>query len=655
LPAFMKALRTRNWIDPLGLFLLAVLAYGLIIPRLGLFGDDWPHLWVLHTFGLDGLNQLVAWDRPYSAWVYLLIAPLAGENIWVYHIYLLVLRWICSFIFYLLIEEILPDSKPLPLWAAAFFLLYPGFRQEPQPLEFILHFTALGLMLASFWFMLQASKKTSRQWFFQATGIVTAFSIFSVEYFIGLELLRPIFLWILHRRTSSSLRITSRKVIVNWIQYILVLGFYTYWRVFVFKFPTYKPTFLSQITSHPLEAAAGMGQTLVEEIRASILGAWRQMISLPAEQPFNWGYLALVSITLIGVFIWLQIKKESAERTSPWLLLFIGGISIFLAGIPFWITGIPVQLEFPWDRSTLPFMFGTSLLTAGALLLFRPRLRNTIAATLIALSIGMHFQNTLLYQKEWTKLGQFFWQLTWRAPSLKPGTIVISDSIPLFYYGDNNLTPVLNWTYNPSGKSVDLAYNFFDMGERLGKNLPELKPDLPVSHGYRFVNFTSTSSMLLPMYYKEDRCLRIIDERITGLSSVPRRLKETAAFSHPETLIMMDGQSRPPSFIHEPDHGWCFYYQKAELAVQKADWQEVNNLYQELRDKNLEPTDHSEWLPFIKGLAMSENVTEAVKITKIGFDQEGIKPIFCDLWTKLAKDPQIQNGLKASDLRTGCD
>jgi hypothetical protein len=59
------------------------------------------------------------------------------------------------------------------------------------------------------------------------------------------------------------------------------------------------------------------------------------------------------------------------------------------------------------------------------------------------------------------------------------------------------------------------------MGERLGKNLPELKPDLPVSHGYRFVNFTSTSSMLLPMYYKEDRCLRIIDERITGLSSVP--------------------------------------------------------------------------------------------------------------------------------------
>ncbi len=651
----MKSLRTRKWADPLGLFILTILAYGLVIPRLGLFGDDWPHLWVLHTFGLDGLNQLVAWDRPFSAWVYTLIAPVAGENIWLYHFYLLVLRWICAFLFYLLVDEILPDSKPLPLWAAAFFLLYPGFRQEPQPLEFILHFTALALMLASFWFMIKASQRSLRPWLFQAAGVAFAFSIFSVEYFIGLELLRPVFLWILLRKTSSSIKITVRKVLVNWIPYLFVLGVYAYWRVFVFKFPTYKPTFLGQITSHPLQAAAGMGQTLVEEIRASIFGAWRQMISLPADQSLNWGYLVLVCVTFAGAFFWLRSKNASSEKTSPWLSLSIGGISIFLAGIPFWITGIPVQLDFPWDRSTLPFMVGASLLMAGGLLLFRPQWRNGLAAALIALSIGMHFQNTLLYQKEWAKLGQFFWQLAWRAPSLKAGTVVISDSIPLFYYGDNNLTPILNWTFNPSGKSLDLAYNFFDMGERLGKNLPELKPDLPISHGYRFVNFTSNSSMLLPMFYKEDRCLRIIDDRTINLSNVPRRLKETAGFSHPESLIETSGQSQPPLFIPEPDHGWCYYYQKAELAVQKGDWQEVKKYYLESRKIGVEPNDQTEWLPFIQGLAMSNDLAEAVEVTNKGYEQEGVKPVLCDLWNKLAKDPQIQNGLKAGNYQTGCE
>ncbi|HEX7556712.1 MAG TPA: hypothetical protein VF338_08815, partial [Leptolinea sp.] len=136
--------------EPALLFIIAILAYGLFIPTLGLFGDDWPHLWVLHTFGISGLNELVAWDRPFSAWVYWIIAPLAGDHIWAYHIYLLLLRWICAYIFYHLIIDILPDSHPLPFWVASFFLLYPGFRQQPQPLEFILHFTALALLLVSF-------------------------------------------------------------------------------------------------------------------------------------------------------------------------------------------------------------------------------------------------------------------------------------------------------------------------------------------------------------------------------------------------------------------------------------------------------------------------------------------------------------------------
>ncbi|NMB55996.1 MAG: hypothetical protein GYA15_14980 [Leptolinea sp.] len=634
----MKSWLTRKRVEAFLLFVFTILAYGLVIPKLGLFGDDWPHLWVYHMFGLDGLNQLVAWDRPFSAWVYAVIAPLAGEHIWAYHLYLLILRWVCAVIFYLLVIEILPDSHPLPFWTAAFFLLYPGFRQQPQPIEFILHFTALGLMLLSFWMMIQASKNYKPVWQYSIPGWICALSIFSIEYFIGLELLRPVLLWIVIRRDSPDNKSAVRRVIKNWIPYLVILGIYAWWRIFIFKFPTYKPTFLNQSGENPLTAIFGLGQILIEEIRASILGAWRQMVSLPLQENVGPGYGILVLLVAAGVFFWLRRQRKNAGQTSPFIPLLVGSIAILLAGVPFWITGIPVQLEFPWDRSMLPFMIGASLLISGGLLLLRPGLRNFFVAVIIALGIGMHYQNAMLYQKEWAKLGQFFWQLTWRAPALKPGAVVISDAIPLFYYGDNNLTPVLNWTYAPKNSSLNLPYNFFDMGERLGKNLPELKPGLPVEHGYRFIFFNSTSDALVPVYYREGNCLRIVDERIGQMDSIPRRLREASVFSHPEMFIDTSSQAMPPAFIPEPEHNWCYYYQKAELAVQYTDWQTIGTLFKESSQRQYKPTDQTEWLPFIEGLVHLNEFDQAVEISLAGLEQEGARQVICGLWNRLSAD-----------------
>jgi hypothetical protein len=123
----------------------------------------------------------------------------------------------------------------------------------------------------------------------------------------------------------------------------------------------------------------------------------------------------------------MKSGKSAADKSFPLIPLIAGLCAVVFAGIPFWITGIPVQLDFPWDRSTLPFMVGASLILCGFLLLLKPEFRNFIAALLISFSIGMHYQSASNYQVEWNKLSQFFWQLTWRAPSLKSGTIVLSD------------------------------------------------------------------------------------------------------------------------------------------------------------------------------------------------------------------------------------
>jgi len=613
------------------LLVVAVLAYGLVIPTLGLFGDDWPHLWVYHMFGLDGFSQLVMWDRPFSAWVYWLIAPLAGENIWGYHVYLLLIRWAGAVAFYFVIKEVFPKSQPFPTWAAVFFLVYPGFRQQPQPLEFILHFTVLGLMLLSFLCMLHASIKTKFYWVYQVIGTLAALSIFSVEYFIGLEILRPVFLWMVTKE-YKPMKLRLVYIAKIWLPYLVVVAGYVYWRIFVFSFPTYKPTFLSSLFTDPIHSVIELGNVLVEEIRAAVLGAWRQIMTLPGETGANWGYFLLVVLTFVIIFFWLNRFRKTQGNASPLAPILVGGLAVLLAGIPFWITGIPVQLAFPWDRSTLPFMFGVSLLLAGGLLFFRPVLRNILAALIIAFSVGMHYQNTQVYQVEWNKLSQFFWQLSWRAPGLQPGTVVISDAIPLWYYGDNNLTPITNWMYAPESHSTDIPYNFFDMGERLGKSLPDLQPGLPVDHTYRFLNFNSTSDKLFPVFYNPRHCLRVIDGLSAQIKGVPNRLRKTASFSDPQGLITTTSVAVPPAFIPEPQHDWCYFYQKAELASQLHNWEEVNSLWDQALSLNYQPVDKTELIPFIQAKLQTGDFDTAGQLSREVMKQDDTKPVICALW-----------------------
>jgi len=651
----MKILIKQKWTEPLLLLVIAVMAYGLLIPWLGIFGDDWPHFWVLNTYGLEGLNQLVAWDRPFSAWVYWLIAPIGRDQIWIYHTYLLLLRWIGSVLFFYLVKELLPESEPLPFWAASFFLLYPGFRQSPQPLEFILHFTVLNLFLVSNFCMVKAAQGKSRTWLSQIIGTIAAFSMFSVEYFIGLELLRPVFLLFLEYRKRTEWKNALKRVILFWSPYILVLLMYAYWRVFVFKFPTYKPTFLNQVSSNPINAIMGLGQVFLEDFRAAILGAWRQIFSLPIESSPDFVYFVLTIVAFIIIFLFMKSGKSAADKSFPLIPLIAGLCAVVFAGIPFWITGIPVQLDFPWDRSTLPFMVGASLILCGFLLLLKPEFRNFIAALLISFSIGMHYQSASNYQVEWNKLSQFFWQLTWRAPSLKSGTIVLSDVVPLFYYGDNNLTPVLNWTYAPENKSTSLPYNFFDMGERLGKNLPELKPDLPVEHGYRFVTFKSNSNNLLPVFYKEESCLKIVNKITLLDTSIPKKLRTAAKFSNPDTVIQKIPVSNPPNVIPEPVHDWCYYYQKAELNAQFSDWEAIRNQFSVVKDLGFSPVDKTEWVPFIHALAVTGDTEKAEELSEHVLEQEGTKPLICATWAEIILENSQATIKDNVTKKFGCD
>ena len=65
------------------------------------------------------------------------------------------------------------------------------------------------------------------------------------------------------------------------------------------------------------------------------------------------------------------------------------------------------------------------------------------------------------------------------------------------------------------------------------------------------------------------------------LPDKPRFFRDALSFSRPE-LILTDANppAAPPAslFDPEPEHDWCYYFEKAELARQRGDWQEVTRL-----------------------------------------------------------------------------
>jgi hypothetical protein len=288
------------------------------------------------------------------------------------------------------------------------------------------------------------------------------------------------------------------------------------------------------------------------------------------------------------------------------------------------------------------------------------RLRPITIALLLCLAIGLHFQNALVYRGEWQALREYFWQLTWRAPQLQPGTIIASDAIPLFRFSDNDLTPILNWTYVPQHHSRKIPFKYFDLSLRLGSTLPEVKEGLPIRHGYRNLMFTGSSSALLVVFNRPGTCLWVLRPGDRAFPGLPETVQDTLSLSNLKQIVTdASPAAQPPANLGaEPEHGWCYFFEKADLARQQRDWQKVVSLAETAQDLKLTPGDPLEWLPFIEGYAQLGLVTQAVQLSSQLGQQPDLHIALCATWKRLQKslqlDPQEDNTLRTIYSQYNC-
>ena len=127
----MKRLASSLTSPPLVLAIVAVLAYGLLLPQLGFYWDDLAMSWIRYQLGPEAMARYFSTNRPVWGLLYQITTrPIsAGSDL------LADLRAVLALVDRLaglgsLCGRLFPRRPPVAFGTALLFLVYPGFTQQ---------------------------------------------------------------------------------------------------------------------------------------------------------------------------------------------------------------------------------------------------------------------------------------------------------------------------------------------------------------------------------------------------------------------------------------------------------------------------------------------------------------------------------------------
>jgi hypothetical protein len=612
----------------LWLLLLCILCFGILIPKLGFYWDDLPYLYQYGAFGPQGFPEYVASDRPFSGWIFSATTYLFGFNPIGYHILALILRWVCAIIFYEIIHLLWKeDNKIFLLSAASIFVVYPGFLQQPIALIYIHHLCVFALFLLSLYLMVLNEIRANGNVLLTISSIMLTLSMFSIENFATLELIRPFILWKIFSQSEPKLEIRKRfsTAILSWIPYLVIFAIFIYWRVAIFEFPTYKPTLISTFLGNPSLGLQQLFSRIPKDLFTVTIGAWIRSFTVPTISEFGgtatyilWGLVVFSFLASMVMFILVGRFCEKGDLLNLGNItkfeILISSILLFLlSGSIVWVLDLPLEIEFAWDRMTIAFIPAVALLAGCVLIIFKKWrfLQAIVFSLLISFAIGSHFENSMSFKRDWETVQNFIWQLSWRIPSLSENSILLGSDIGLKYYSDNSLTAPVNLTYIENISTNQLSHLVYYTDARNDSWFEEEIKNQDILKNYRSFQFSGNSSNTIAILFKPPGCLKILDPIFSNSITNPnlsfRQVKEIS-FSN-IGLIETQSEHIPDErlFPNKPSEGWCYYFEKADLARQFKNYDEIEDLGEIVIEENLSPRIASEWLPFLEGYLWNGN------------------------------------------------
>jgi hypothetical protein len=617
---------------PLLLLVLSILAFGIQVFWLGYYLDDWV---VLYHIFRGGYERLAVYsfivNRPYGAWPWWLGFKLLGYSQPGWQIWSIFWRWVTSVLLWLSFKKIWPEKKLEIGMASALFIVYPLFLQQTNSVDFSDHWICFALYGASILCMVHAIQ--DRHLFLPLTGLAVIFSaleLFTLEYFVGLELLRFLLIWFL-LRDSSQAKNRILSLLKYSLPYAVLFGWFLIWR-FVF-IPTLgsdrnSPEILTGLLHDPIHIVPGAAIRALQDVVEALLGTWYKtyqpstISAIPLSNLAGWG---IGLLAFLVAYLFFRRPNQEIPEVNPATrenLTWIGfSFLVMIAGLlPAWVIDQHlVTTENYADRYGLPAMFGASLVlvsVAGFFLNHKHRI--ILICILIGLGAGFHFRLENNFRYSWEKQRRLAWQMRWRMPDLQPHTAVYGDGV--LSIGSWVDIAWINFLYGEPDVRASDDYWYFDIYKFNEGRVP--KPGQPLSES-RFEHFdfqgNTSDSIVIQFKTIDQQCLWVMDSSDRFNPYLNSQLKSALPLSNLDRIVptqtgsVMQLQS---VFSPEPAHDWCYYFEKADLAVQQQQWATVQQLWRDVEKKKLNTGVPTEYLPFIYGTASAGDIQTALAISR---------------------------------------
>jgi hypothetical protein len=227
-----------------------------------------------------------------------------------------VLRILTVLFIWLALSAIWPDQKRQVTWIALLFAIYPLFKLQPIAVVDSLHWFGYFCYAVSLWAMVQYVRNPCHYCIYTLLSILTGSAhLFFIEYFAGIELIRPVILWMVIPDRINTTKEHLRKVLKLWSLYLIkYLAFFIY-RFYLIprpetRFERNPPTMVIDLLNSPISTLPRLLEGNLKDLVEILYSAWSKIISpVIVEVTRSANFKSILIALLVGFGLLIYLSK----------------------------------------------------------------------------------------------------------------------------------------------------------------------------------------------------------------------------------------------------------------------------------------------------------------------------------------------------------
>lgn len=626
---------------------IALVGFMAFIPSMkgsGFYGDDYHMVYGAYTSGPEKIFDSYMIDRPGAGLTLWGLYEVFGPNIHLYQALVILLDIVTALCVLWSIRAIWPGQKAIAFSIAILTVIYPGFTNMMESFNYSLMLISVSFYFISIALTIRVLKSTrlfAKIFMTILSALLAFWSVFIMEYYLALEILRigVIFLILNHQNPNLRKIKVFTKTLFAYLPYLLVIGGFVVWRFFFFtnqRNATELGVYIGSLWSSPVYKLLSIIADLFKNLLKITVLAWFDPLYQVITDLRLKDFLAFMVIALFGALLVYSFYKVrdpksgevESDKKEMIQISVLGLITVIGTSLPIVLVNREVTFA-DYSRYSLTGMVGGILILAAFIHFFvKSGFRPFLISFLVFSGILTQLGSARELIADWQGSKDLWWQLSWRAPSIKPDTLLTGNDVNYNIVEGFNLWGPANMIYYPAEKNPVIT------AETLN---PEFIKAIQISkdpqRDFRTYMLNMETGNLLVLSVPSDvSCLHLINGAAADYSTYDSStIQLVGQYSRLDQVDVAAVPISPPTYIFgtEPAHGWCYFYQKAELALQRSDYAEVARLREEVEGKGLRPNDQIELLPFILAYAQLDDMEMLTELLPMFLDDPYHKVSYC--------------------------